>query len=315
MSKKCIVIGDLNVDLILSKINRRPRLGSEILSSESLLDIGGSGGICSTVLSQLGIKTYIISKIGKDLYGDFLLNKLKKFGVKTDYIVVDSKKSTGLTINLSYPEDKYQISAINNLRNFSIGEISLKDIGEVDHIHFTSYFIMDGLKDKYLKIINEIKKINKNITFSLDTNDDPGNEWNGDLLNIIRRIDLLFLNKKEILNITKAGRVEKALDKLSDYVEIVIVKMGKEGSITKTPKNTYYLDSIESVFSDSTGAGDNFDAGFIYGFLNSYDFSKCLNIANICGAKNVENIGGVGSIKRFIKLRESIERLKNMNNG
>lgn len=87
--KKCLVIGDLNIDLILNDFEIKPSLGSEVLANNSFLDIGGSGGIFSAVISQLGIETYIISKIGKDHYGDFLTRKLKRFGVNIDFLTID----------------------------------------------------------------------------------------------------------------------------------------------------------------------------------------------------------------------------------
>ncbi|MBA7609712.1 hypothetical protein ES703_16903 [subsurface metagenome] len=72
------------------------------------------------------------------------------------------------------------------------------------------------------------------------------------------------------------------------------------------------LKSIQIIllFKDSTGAGDNFDAGFIYGFMNNLDIRESLRIANICGAKSVEYVGGVGNIKKFREIKELIE-LKN----
>lgn len=74
MIKNCLVIGDLNVDIVLNELEDFPELGKEIIAGNHFLDIGGSGGIFSAVLSGLGINTYIISKIGNDLFGKFLMS-------------------------------------------------------------------------------------------------------------------------------------------------------------------------------------------------------------------------------------------------
>jgi len=71
MAKSCLVIGDLNIDLVLNELKDFPELGKEIVAKNHFLDIGGSGGIFSAVLSSLGVKTYIISKIGNDFLGNF----------------------------------------------------------------------------------------------------------------------------------------------------------------------------------------------------------------------------------------------------
>lgn len=84
MTKSCLVIGDLNVDLVLNELKGFPELGKEIIARNHFIDIGGSGGIFSAVLSELGINTYIISKISNDFLGQFLISKLKDYGVNTE---------------------------------------------------------------------------------------------------------------------------------------------------------------------------------------------------------------------------------------
>ena len=88
MKSDCLVIGDLNVDIIMGNINGFLELGKEIIAKNCLATIGGSGGIFTTVLSKLGIQTTIISKIGNDFFGNFLINEMKKFGVNTNSIIV-----------------------------------------------------------------------------------------------------------------------------------------------------------------------------------------------------------------------------------
>lgn len=92
MSKSCLVIDDLNIDLILSGIKNFPEIGNEIIARDYTLNIGGSGGIFSVVLSKLGIKTYIISKIGDGFLDNFLLRKLKGYKVNTNNLIIKDKK-------------------------------------------------------------------------------------------------------------------------------------------------------------------------------------------------------------------------------
>lgn len=311
MKKNCLVIGDLNIDLIFSSLERKPVFGSEILSKEWFLDIGGSGGIFSAVLSKLGINTCIVSKIGSDYLGDFLVKKLKVLKVNTDFVIIDEKRNTGITVNLSYPKDKYQISSLDILISLREGEINIRGIDNLDHVHFSSYFMMSGLHNKYLEVISNIRSQFKSVTFSLDTNDDPNNIWDGGLIDVINSMDILFLNENEALNITGMSNTKNALEKLAGYLEVVIIKLGKKGYMAKIPEGYYTEKSLDVNFRDSTGAGDNFDAGFIYGFLSGLSDEISLKIANLCGAKSVEYLGGVGNEKKFIELKESVKELLN----
>ena len=310
MIKNCLVIGDLNVDLVLNELKDFPELGKEIIAGNHFLDIGGSGGIFSAVLSGLGINTYIISKIGNDFFGNFLVEKLKSYGVEISQLIIKDNNETGVTINLSYKSDKYQISSLDLVGSLSLGEIMFKKIKDIGHVHFTSYYMMNNLKNDYTKLISDIKRSYKNITFSLDTNDDPEDKWGTEIYKILNNIDIFLVNKKEALKITKKSNVKDALKKLSKEVKTAVIKLGSQGYIAKDSENYYQGDSLSMNFKDSTGAGDNFDAGFIYGFINNFVVEKSLRVANICGAKSTGYLGGVGNKEKFSELKELIGKVE-----
>jgi ribokinase len=307
MNGNCLVIGDLNVDIIVADINRPLKKGSEVIAKNHLLDIGGSGGIFSAVLSELGIKTYIISKISNDTFGNYLIKRLGRHGVGVDKILIKESNSTGITISLTYAEDKMQVSSVGMVKKFNIGDIVFEGLENIAHVHFSSYYMMESLQDDYIKIISTIKKKYGNITFSMDTNDDPSGEWNNKIYEILPHIDVFLINKKEALMITKKNNINDALEKLSKIVKTIVIKLGVEGYIAKHNGNIYSGDSLNADFKDSTGAGDNFDAGFIYGFLNNMEPEKSLYIGNICGAKSVEYLGGSGTKEKFDKIHKLIK--------
>jgi sugar/nucleoside kinase (ribokinase family) len=309
MTKSCLVIGDLNIDLVLNKLKGFPELGKEIVARNHFIDIGGSGGIFSAVLSELGINTYIISKISNDFLGQFLISKLKDYGVSTNKLVIKESDETGITINLSYKKDKYQISSLNLVSSLNADEVMFENIEDIGHVHFSSYYMMKNLKADYVKLINDIKRNYKNVTLSLDTNDDPENKWGKEIYRILRNIDIFLVNKREALKITKESNIKDALIKLSRVIKTVVIKLGSEGYIARDGENYYSGDQLSVNFKDSTGAGDNFDSGFIYGYIDNLNIEKSLKIANICGAKSVEYLGGVGNKKKFFELKELIRKV------
>jgi sugar/nucleoside kinase (ribokinase family) len=144
---------------------------------------------------------------------------------------------------------------------------------------------MTGLHNDYLKIIKNIKSYYDNVTFSMDTNDDPKNKWGKEIYGILNNIDVFFVNKKEALMITKKTNIEDALDKLGKEVKIVIIKLGSNGYIAKDGNDIYKGESLNVNYKDSTAAGDNFDAGFIYGFINNLGVKVywwCRGKAKVC---------------------------------
>jgi len=302
MNTQCLVIGDLNIDLILNRIEGFPKIDHEIIAEDYDVVIGGSGGIFTAVLSMLGIKTAIISTIGNDMFGKSLTSKLKENNASVSRLIINEKEKTGITIYLSYDSGKSQTSSVKLIKNLKFNDFTLKDLSSIEHVHFSSYYVMDSLRESYVEIIKKIKSQSKEITFSMDTNDDPSNEWKRKIYKIFDHIDILFLNKREALNISREQNIKKAISRLSRYVEKVVIKAGKEGYFAKIDGKDYRgfcQNKKNKNFLDSTGAGDNFDAAFIFGFLNNIETSKTLRFADYCAEKSVEYSGGVGNIKKF----------------
>lgn len=300
--KTCLIIGDLNADLTLVGIKGVPQLGTEITVGEHSLDIGGSGGVVSAILAELGINTYMISIVGNDYLAEFLKNRLKDSGVKTDKITTEDMLSTGITVNLSNTRGKSQISSLMVLEKLNAANILFGNIKSIQHVHFSSYYMMTGLQNDYLKIIDDIRKRYGDVIISLDTNYDPKNKWGKEIFTIMENIDIFFANRAEALKITGESNVNSAIKKLSNYTQKVIIKSGKWGYTAKINGKIHRgrcknLDNMN--FKDSTGAGDNFDAGFIYGSLNNWPIEKTLEFANFCGEKSIEYIGGVGTRDKF----------------
>lgn len=299
---ECLVIGDLNVDMILNNLDRFPEIDSEILCSNYEIVIGGSGGIFSSVLSMLGIKTAIASKIGNDIFGKFLANELEKKNVEIGLIKIDHSKKTGITLNLSYENGKSQISSVDIIKEFKIEDVCLKNLDKIRHVHFPSYYLMDNLRNGYIELIKTIKSRYKEITFSMDTNDDPSDKWDEEIYNIFPFIDILFLNKKEALCITHEENIKKSIKILNKYIKKIIIKSGIDGYhalIDDKYFRGFCNNKINKNFIDSTGAGDNFDAAFIFGFLNNFKFEDILRFANFCAEKSIEYIGGVGTGEKY----------------
>jgi len=93
-----LVVGDLNVDLIMNKINKMPQIGEEQRADEMDLVMGGSTAIFASNIAKLGSKTEFMCKLGDDSFGRFLLKEMEKQGVNTESIITDPELRTGATI-------------------------------------------------------------------------------------------------------------------------------------------------------------------------------------------------------------------------
>jgi sugar/nucleoside kinase (ribokinase family) len=149
----------------------------------------------------------------------------------------------------------------------------------------------------------------KGLTISLDTNDDPDDKWEGGLQEVLRHVDVFLPNEREACKAAGTEDLELAIQKLSQEVPLVVVKLGPKGALAQRGKERITVPSQPVVPVDTVGAGDSFDAGFLNQFVRGADLSTCLASGNLAGALSTTRPGGTEAFrdaehrKRFIAER------------
>lgn len=305
MNKKfdVLVAGELNVDLILNKIDSFPEMGKEKLAREMTLTLGSSSAIFASNISALGVKVSFIGKIGQDSFGDLVLESLKKQNVNTDFIIADENSKTGATIILNYDEDRAMVTHPGAMEKLTIEEITTEHLSAAKHLHISSIFLQPKIKENILDLLVKAKKAG--LTTSLDPQWDPNEKWDIDLRRLLPFIDVFLPNETEILHLTKEPDVESALKLLAPFANLIVVKMGNEGSVLLRNGNI----SIQPAFLnedvvDAIGAGDSFDAGFISKFVQGESPIECQRFGNLCGALNTTAAGGTAAFSDYEKMKK-----------
>jgi sugar/nucleoside kinase (ribokinase family) len=153
------------------------------------------------------------------------------------------------------------------------------------------------------------------LTISLDTNDDPADEWGSDIKNVLSLVDVFLPNAQEALQITRSKSLEEAMARLADIVPLVVVKMGSEGATASRGKERVHSPALKVQVVDSVGAGDSFDAGFLCEFVNGSDLATCLESGNLAGALSTTRPGGTEAFRdqeyreRFHRERSTLNSL------
>lgn len=286
-----LVIGELNVDLILDDIKSFPELGKEKIAKNMTLTLGSSSAIFASNLSVLGAKVAFLGKIGNDYFGKFTIDRLVAKGVDVSHITKDQYSSTGVTVVLNFNEERAMVTYQGAMGNLTRDDITSKILSKASHLHISSFFLQPGLRDDVAEIFKQAK--NMGMTTSFDTQWDPEERWSFDDNKILQHVDIFLPNKQELLKLTHQDSVEKALGKLSQSAKNIVVKMGSKGSVLMSNGKSIYKDSFlnANVF-DTIGAGDSFNAGFVYKFINGDNLEKCLVFGNLMGAVNTTAAGG-----------------------
>ncbi len=295
MNNGILVIGELNVDLIVSGLTAFPSLGQEILVSGLRLVIGSSSAICAGGLARLSAEVDFLGKLGVDDYGDFVTDQLRLLGVGTAHIIRDSAVATGVTISLTYPEERALITYPGCITHLRLDDIDASILPYYRHLHVGSYFLQRRLQVGLPELFRQAHRVG--LTISLDTGCDPDGVWGDeDLLILLRSVDIFLPNEDEAHSIARVDDTEKALRKLAKRARLVVVKCGASGAMSLRNGQIVHSPGFEVEVVDTTGAGDSFNAGFIYAHsIRRLSLEEALRFANACGALSTTGLGGTAA--------------------
>jgi sugar/nucleoside kinase (ribokinase family) len=288
-----LVAGEINPDLILTDPNLKPQFKQvEILVEDAALTAGSSSVIFACGAARLGLRVAFIGVVGKDLFGAFMLEVLESRGVDVSHVIVDENQVTGLSVILNRTNDRSiltHLGAINALRGEQVTDALL---AQTRHLHVASYFLQTSLQPGMADLFQRAQALE--LTTSLDTNWDPEEKWVG--VDELLKLTTVFLpNENEALSLTGASTVEEAAERLAAHASIVAVKMGADGGLVFDGETLYRAPIIPVDVLDTVGAGDTFDAGFIYGFLQGWPLERCLKLGVVCGSLSTRMAGGIAS--------------------
>lgn len=305
MDKKYDVLafGDICVDLIIDGKDVVPEFGQkEKLVDDYSLEMGGSCTIFACQAAKLGLKTVVAGKVGNDRFGEVVTGTLADAGVSLDYIKKDDKLKTGISVALNTGHDRAILTYSGTIDSMGPEDLDYGLLKSVRHLHIGSYFLMKRLQPCYMSIIEAIKE--NGGTISLDTNWDPEEKWDSGVIEVLKLVDIIFPNENEAKAIMKEDNALKALERLKRIVPVVAVKMGAEGAVTHYAGNTIHTPALDVIKIDAVGAGDSFDAGFLYGFLSGKSIEECARIGCICGSLNTRASGGTRGQPRLDEMEK-----------
>lgn len=304
-----LAIGELNVDIILPGLKNLPIIGREILAEDCSVVMGSSTAICACGLANLGSKVDFFGKVGKDYFGKVGMSSLKEYGVNIENIIEDEKIKTGASVSLVVGNDRAFVTNPGSIKELSINDIDFKILESTKHLHVGSYFLQSALKSGIPQLFKEAH--NRNVTTSLDAGWDVSETWDDSIYEALQEADIFFPNETEVLHITKEKDIYKAVTILSKYSGIVAAKRGKQGAIAISNGQIFENPAYDTGDPiDTTGAGDSFNAGFIYGFLQGYDIKKCLQYGTACGSVSTSRIGGASSCATIDEVEDLIRSEK-----
>ena len=302
-----MAIGNIVSDFIAAPVDSLPTWG-ELYSIEQpiSLNIGGNAAIFSVCSSKLGLVTGLLGAVGMDEIGELLMAKFKAAEVDTSKIKLTKERPTAVTLALANTTgERSFFHHFGANSEFGLDDVDFEYLANAKALLLCSYFIMPKLQGEPTRAILKRAKEN-NLTTFFDVAWDPAGQW--ELDDILEYVDVFIPNEDEVLRVTKENNISNAIDKLLDFgVETMVVKLGASGCFVKNHKGEEYRIDAHAVKAlDTTGAGDTFNAGFVYGILSHWDLEKTTKFANAAAALSVTKLGGTTAAPTVVEIEEFI---------
>jgi sugar/nucleoside kinase (ribokinase family) len=286
-----LVIGEINVDLILRAPEIAPVFGQEKLIEDSELTMGSSSVIAACGMARLGLRTAFCGRVGDDEFGRFMLREMAARGVDVSPVIVDPRVKTGITVSLSTPRDRAMLTHLGgSIDGLDANNVPLDLLGQVRHVHMGSFFLHTGLQPALADLFAQAHA--RGATTSLDVGWDVHERWDGGLWDVLAHTDVFLPNETEAAHITGLDDVEAALARLAERAATVAVKLGAQGAIARRGDEVARAAALSVTVADTTGAGDSFNAGFVYGFLSGWPLAATLHMGTACGSLSTQKAGG-----------------------
>lgn len=294
--------GATNVDLLYQGMERIPDVGEELYCKDFDLQLGG--GLPATLinLGRLGIETKIATELGTDIFSEFAKNKFLQNGVEPTNLYEGDKIPLNITSAIILPKDR-------TFFTYGKGSIEADDNAKEKFFQIAkdskiTMMQLGGFLDVYKRLHEGGTKL------VLDTgwDDDMSFEKYADYLEIA---DYYTPNQKEAKKISNTSTPEEAAQALTKYFDNVVVKVDKDGCIGIDENGSFFVPSIDEFKNvDSTGAGDAFLSGFMYGLFYDKPLKECVLLGNITGGKAVTKVGALSAYNTEQELLNYFEKYK-----
>jgi len=264
---------------------------------------GGSAANTISALAGLGVETAFIGKVSDDEYGNAFSSDMLKHQA-LPLLIVDNGKMSGFCTALISPDgERTMATYLGVASELNVDDISDEIFKGYDIFHIEGYLLQN--QDLIEKAIVTAKK--HGLEVSLDLASYNIVEENREFLHKIieNQVDIVFANEEEAVAFSQKS-IEDSLSYIAEKTKIAVVKVGAKGSFVMKNAQKEDIMPFSADCIDTTGAGDLYASGFLYGYVKGYDLQRCGKIGSYLAAQIVEEIGPKFPSEKWDKILKDI---------
>lgn len=286
MTYDVLVYGPIFCDLIFTDLPEMPRLGTEIYAGNFTVAVGGSA-IVAAGLHRLGARVGLIADLGNDPMSHLAAQLLADLGIDQTLMRQHEHPLPQITVALSFPEDRAFVTRFER-------PTTPIDLAPILHEHPAKHLHIGSFLAAFDAPNAPALAHTAGMTISMDPGWDEGALRDPRLHTMVREIDYFLPSRSELCFMLNQADVRQALKQAADLMQngVVIMKDGANGAVAHGKSTRVNVPTVAVEPVDTTGAGDSFDAGFLYGLINGYDLKTNMRYGTVCGALTTKVVGG-----------------------
>lgn len=303
MEYDILVQGPMFCDLIYTDLPSMPVLGTEIFAQDFTVTVGGSA-IVAVGIQRLGAKVGLIADLGNDPLSKLLKVMLQEMDIDTTLIREHPYPLPQVTTALSFPNDRAFVTRFKK-PDTPVNLGALLENHPAKHLHLSSFLSAFEILDA-CRIAHDA-----GLTVSMDPGWDEVALRDPRLHQLITELDVFLPSQSELCYIAQTDDVEQALEQIAQTMTngMIVLKQGENGA---TAYRTGFRESVPSLPVtpiDTTGAGDSFDAGFLFQYAQQKPLTSCLQYGAICGALSTTKAGGATAAPTHEEVKQWLSKL------
>jgi sugar/nucleoside kinase (ribokinase family) len=298
-----LIPGNYSCDMIFRDIDGYPELGKNLFSQ--YFDIV-PGGISNTVFAmrRLGINVGWLTECGNDIFSRFILAQAELEHVDTSLILQRKESIRRVTVALSYPEDRAFVSYTEDEPDVVEMALNQGDDVEYSHLHFARLHVDARMPGLLRRCKARGVFISTDCQYHEHFIDDPL------VREILSLTDMFIPNEKETQELTQTNSLEEGAKILADIVPCLVVKQGGEGAHAWHDGKHIFQEAMHLKPSDTTGAGDVFNAGLLAAHIAGHNLATCLRWAVVAGGLATQGPGGTTTAPNREQLEAQLRKLQ-----
>jgi hypothetical protein len=284
---KVLCVGRLYCDLVFSGTPKMPVVGEEVFAKKLSTHAGGGAFITAAYLVSANQKVSLCSTIPSGPFGEVIEAEIQKSGIDSSQCLKASAElSPQVTVAMPSSNDR---AFLTNRSGLAIPNTitAAMDDSELSHLHIAELATLS----EFPKLTQMAK--DRGLTISLDCSWDEGLIYKPTSRELLKGIDVFLPNEKELRALfCIKDEVANHQHEILRHASVVVVKRGKNGADLITEASMITDSAIPCEVKDTIGAGDAFNAGFIFSWINGRPLYECLRAGNLNGAEAIKHIGG-----------------------